>query len=158
VTTAVAGEVVIAVEHPDRPDIRALIGALNRYLLGLYRPEDCHHLTIEELARPDVTFVVARRDGAAIGCGALRRLDASLGEVKRMFTVEDARRRGVGRRILQSIEAAARRAGCTTLVLETGPRQAEALALYLSEGFHERGPFFDYPADGISIFMEKRLS
>jgi putative acetyltransferase len=155
---AVQEDVVILPEAADQPEVRALLGDLNRYLLSLYRPEDCYHLTIEELSRPEVTFLVARLDGAAVGCGALRRLDGSMGEVKRMFTASALQGKGIGRRILKTIEAEARRAGCACLVLETGPKQPAALALYRSEGFTERGPYYEYPSDGVSIFMEKRLS
>src|SRR4051812_10457023 len=103
-------------EHPDQPEIRDLIEELNAYLLSLYRPEDCYHLTIEELCQPDVTFFVARRGRDAISCGALRRLGDGMGEVKRMFTPPVARGAGVGRCILQAIETEARRAGCERLV------------------------------------------
>jgi putative acetyltransferase len=156
----VAGDVrvVIAVEHPDRPDVRALIEELNRYLLSLYRAEDCYHLTIEELSQPDVTFFVARTGSKAVACGALRRLGRVLGEVKRMYTVPASRGRGLGRRILQAIEAKAREDGLNSLALETGAEQPEAMALYRSAGFVERGPFHDYPDNGVSVFMEKRLA
>ena len=47
--------------------------------------------------------------------------------------------------------------GMTALRLETGTQQPEALALYRSAGFTEIGPFGDYRADPLSLFMEKRL-
>ena len=153
-----ADRLAIAPENPDQPEVRALVEELNRYLLSLYRPEDCYHLSIEELSQPNVRFFVARRGGVAVGCGALRRLDERTGEVKRMYTSPAARGRGVGRGILHAVEREARALGCRTLVLETGPAQPEALALYRSEGFSERPAYFDYPADGVSIFMEKRLA
>jgi putative acetyltransferase len=158
VSDVVDREATIAVEHPDQPEIRGLIDELNDYLLSLYRPEDCYHLTIEELCRPDVTFFVARRGQEAIGCGALRRLGDGMGEVKRMFTLPAARGAGVGRHILEAIEADARRAGCERLVLETGELQPHAMGLYLSAGFTRCGAYADYPDDGASVFMEKRLA
>jgi putative acetyltransferase len=150
--------VVISVEPPDRPEIRALIEKLNAYLLSLYRAEDCYHLTIEELCQPDVTFFVARRGGEAVACGALRRLGEGMGEVKRMFTLPTARGAGTGRRILEAIEAEARRHGCDRLVLETGAEQPEALGLYRSAGFYQRGAYGEYREDGASLFMEMRLT
>jgi putative acetyltransferase len=148
----------IAVEYPDRSDIRALIADLNAHLLSLYTVDECHHLSIEELSRPEVTFLVARDQGRAVGCGALRRLTADLGEVKRMYTVPRAQGLGVGRAILHAIEAEARRQGLRGLVLETGDRQPAALHLYATEGFARRGPYLDYPENGVSVFMEKRIS
>lgn len=148
----------IEAEHPDKPDIRRLIDDLNQHLLTLYSVDQCHHLTIEEMAEPDVTFWVVRRDGQAIGCGAMRRIDASTGEVKRMYTVPASQGQGIGKRMLRTIEAEARRMGLKSLVLETGNEQPAAMHLYRTEGYSRRGPYLDYPDDGVSVFMEKQLS
>ena len=48
--------------------------------------------------------------------------------------------------------------GCKLLMLETGPYQLEALALYASAGYERRGPFGHYVNDPLSVFMEKHLS
>jgi putative acetyltransferase len=159
-SVAMDRQVLVAVESPDQPEIRKLIEALNAELLSKYRPEECHHLTIGALMQSDVTFFVARRAGAAIGCGALRRIEDAgepVGEVKRMYTKREARGQGVGRLVLRAIEALARREHLARLLLETGHRQPDAVHLYRSEGFRERGPYLDYPDNGVSIFMEKRL-
>lgn len=145
-------------EVPDQPDIREMIAALNAYLLSVYRAEECHHLTVEELMRPDVSFRVARDGGTALAIGALRRLGPADGEVKRMWTAPAARGRGLGRLILRDIEAEARRTGLERLLLETGAKLTAAVALYRSEGFVERGPFHDYAENGASLFLEKRLA
>lgn len=148
----------IGVEHPDKPEVRALIGDLNIHLLSLYAVDECHHLTVDELAEPDVTFWVVRRDGEAVGCGAMRRVAPQMGEVKRMYTVPAAQGLGIGRRLLREIEGEARRQGLKSLVLETGDKQPAAMKLYLSEGFARRGPYLDYPDNGVSVFLEKHLS
>jgi putative acetyltransferase len=153
-------EYSIAAESPDTQEIRDLIAELNAQLLARYRPEECHHLTIDQLTQPDIAFFVARHDGSAVGCGALRRIregSVSVGEVKRMYTVNSYRRHGVGRQILRAIEAQARAEKLQALLLETGIRQPEANALYRSEGFAVRGPYLDYPDNGVSVFMEKHL-
>lgn len=145
-------------ESPDQPDIRAMIAALNAYLLSVYRAEECHHLTVEELMEPGVSFRVAREGGTALAIGALRRIGPTEGEVKRMWTTPAARGRGLGRLILRDIEAEARRTGLERLLLETGAKLTAAVALYRSEGFVERGPFHDYADNGASLFLEKRLA
>mgnify|MGYP001990084849 CR=1 FL=1 len=55
------------------------------------------------------------------------------------------------------IEREALAAGLAYLRLEAGHRQPAALGLYRSAGFRERGPFGDYPADPLSVFLEKDL-
>lgn len=153
-----AAALSVEVERPDAPDVGALIGALNDYLLSLYAPEHCHLLTVEELAEPDITFFVVRDGGRAVGCGALRTIGGGRGEVKRMYTAPDMRGRGLGRLVLEAIEAEARRAGISELVLETGGEQPAALGLYAASGFVKCGPYLDYVDDGVSIFLKKSLN
>ena len=65
--------VTIAVESPLQDDVRALIAALNELLLTLTPAEFCSHLTVEQMADADTTVFIARDDGRAVACGALRR-------------------------------------------------------------------------------------
>jgi len=103
-----------------------------------------------------VRFFVARLDGEAVGCGALR-IAHGYGELKRMYVAPAARGHRIGRRILDRIEAAARAEGLACLRLETGIYQPEALALYRSAGYAERDAFGAYAPDPLSVFMEKIL-
>lgn len=147
----------IQVENPNQPDVIALLEASDAYMAQLYPAESNHLLDVRSLSRPEVTFLVARIDGRALGCGAVVRSEHGWAELKRMFVAPAARGNNVGRRLLQQLEAAAAEHGMTALRLETGTQQPEALALYRSAGFTEIGPFGDYRADPLSLFMEKRL-
>jgi putative acetyltransferase len=147
---------VIRLENPREDGVRELIGALDSYLGALYPPASNHFLDLEQLSRPEVRFFVARRDGAPLACGALR-IDAGYGEVKRMYVSPRARGQGLGRAILETLEAEAARAGLKLVRLETGIHQAEAIALYRSSGYVDCPPFGEYKTDPLSRFMEKRL-
>ena len=57
-------------ESPDQPAVRALLGALDDYLGGLYEPQHNHILSVDELLAPQVFFLVARQHGRVVGCGA----------------------------------------------------------------------------------------
>lgn len=72
-----------------------------------------------------------------------------------MYTLETARRSGVGRALIDHVIAAACDQGLRRLSLETGswPYFAPARALYVSAGFVECGPFGDYRPDPNSVFM-----
>src|SRR3954453_23614849 len=94
--------VTISVESPLQDDVRSLIVALNEHLLTITPPEFCSHMTVEQMAQPDTTVFVARDDGRAVACGALRRHGAGVGEVKRMYTVPSHQGRGIGGRIRTS--------------------------------------------------------
>jgi GNAT superfamily N-acetyltransferase len=109
----------------------------------------------------DVAVVLVARDGTGqvVGCGALRPLEDGVAEVKRMYVVPDARGRGLSKALLAGLEAAARDRGWTTLRLETGPRQPEAVALYEGAGYRPI-PAFGASAgvdDGDSLFYERVL-
>lgn len=148
----------LTAEDPRSAEARALIAALDAYLVGLYPPESNHLLDAEALAAPDVRFFVARRDGVALGCGALRIDAEGYGEIKRMYVLPAARGGGLGRAILEHLEAEARAAGLRFVRLETGVHQEEALALYRACGYVECPPFGAYRPDPLSCFLEKRLS
>ena len=144
-------------ETPDQPEVAVLIAELDAYQRSLYPPECCYLLDLAALLQPSVVFAVARgADGRALGCGAVV-VDGPQGEIKRVYVPPAQRGQGVASRLMQWLEAEARQRGCRQLVLETGPFQPEALALYRRLGFVDCGPFGDYRLDPYSVFMQKAL-
>jgi GNAT superfamily N-acetyltransferase len=101
-----------------------------------------------EFTPPGGRFLLAWADGMPAGCGGWRTLagDDTVAEIKRMYTAPAWRGRGVATAVLQAIEETARDAGKKRLVLETGQRQPEAIALYTKLGY-ERIPNFGYYRD-----------
>jgi putative acetyltransferase len=152
-----AMSVVIAAETPLQDEIRALIAALNETLLALTPREHCHHMSVEQMADSATTLFVAREDGRAVAIGALRRHGQGMGEVKRMYTLPEARGRGLGRAVLARIEQRAREEGLARLVLETGANFEAALRLYAGAGFAPCGPVAGYPPSPWTAFYEKPL-
>jgi putative acetyltransferase len=149
--------------HPD--DLRGadVAALLQQHLDDMHRhspPESVHALDLDKLRRPDISFWVAREDGALLGCGALRQLDPRHGEIKSMRTANAHRGRGVGEAMLAHILAEARRRGYARLSLETGTPAAfdPARRLYARHGFVECGPFGDYVPDPYSTFMTLELA
>ena len=149
--------VSIAVETPLQDDVRVLVAELNATLLELTPAEFVNHLTIEQMATPDTTVFIARDDDAAMACGALKRHDGGIGEIKRMYTRPSHRGRKIGAMIVERIEALARIEGLRRLVLETGDHHPAAWTVYERAGFIRCGPVLDYPDAKWSVFYEKRL-
>jgi putative acetyltransferase len=149
----------IAVETPLQDDVRAMVAALNDYLIPLTPREFQFQLTVEQMAEPSVTLFVARDAGQAVGMGALKEHGDGLGEVKRMFTLPEVRGQRVGIHLLQRIEGLARNRGITRLVLETGEGQGfePAWRVYERGGFQPCGAVLDYPDSGFSRFYDKKL-
>jgi putative acetyltransferase len=148
---------VIASESPRQAEVIALLEQSDAYMAALYPAESNHLLDVESLCAPEVRFLVARWEGRIVGCAALVRGQGDQGEIKRMFVDPSARGKGVGRDLLQRIEAIAKEEAIRLLQLETGGKQPEALELYRRFGYVERGPFGSYRSDPLSLFMEKRL-
>ncbi len=128
---------------------RELITSLNAELSAAYPEPGANHFQLdsEEVAQGRGTFLVIYKAGSPVGCGALRLLDGETAELKRMFVAPLVRGQGLGKRLLAALETEARALGVRRLVLETGTRQAAALALYRANGFQS-----------IPLFGEYRLS
>lgn len=149
---------MIAPASPRAPDVVALLDAGAAYLRGLYPPEANHFLDVDQLDVPDLSFYVARdSDGATIATAGFLRLDDRRAELKRMYVDPSARGRGLASDLLDRLETEARETGFTELVLETGPAQIEALALYRASGFRHIPQFGPYVAAPLSVCMAKTL-
>jgi putative acetyltransferase len=150
--------VSIAIEDPAGPEIAALLGRSDAYSASLYPPESRHQADVCSLKAANVRFFVARSAGTAVGCGALVIGTDKSAELKRMFVDPAARGQGIGRAVMQAIEAAASSAGVRLLRLETGIHNVEALSLYRRFSYVECGPFGNYRDDPLSVFMEKSFA
>lgn len=147
----------ITAESPLQDDVRLLVAELNETLLALTPPEFCFHISVEQMAGDDTTVFIARDDGQAVACGALKRHAEGIGEVKRMYTRPSHRGHKIGALIVERIEALARAEGVARLVLETGDRHPAAWTVYERAGFTRCGPVLDYPDSQWSVFYEKAL-
>ena len=150
---------VISAERFDSDEARRLIAGLDAGLAEMYPPAARFgpNLRPEHLQDGRGTFLVARDGDRAVGCGAIRLLDPTTAEVKRMFVESDQRGRGVGKAVLTGLEAAAKNLGVQRLVLETGVHQHAAIALYRRAGFTQVDCWGEYLSSPSSICFEKNL-
>ncbi len=152
---------MVAIEKTDSESVEAvaLIDALNRYLWGLYPEEQAEYDQHNGLP-PDVTFVVARIDGKAVGCGAFRPISSTPDavEIKRMYVAPSARGHGLGKAILADLEGRASADGYAIARLETGKKQAEAIVLYERLGYRRIPNYPPYVDNDNSLCYEKQLA
>ena len=151
--------ITIAAEPFDSADAQRLITALDAHLASRYAPEQRFgpNLKPAQLSPGLGMFLVARVDGRAVGCGAVRLLDATTVEVKRMYVEPELRGQGVAKEILTRLEAAGRELGATRSVLETGVYQDEAIGLYLRAGYTQVDCWGEYTTSPTSVCYEKRI-
>lgn len=149
----------IKIDDLSGPEVAEL---LNEHLCSMTLhspPESVHALDLIALREPDITFWSAWDDSGLLGCGALKMLDSSHGEIKSMRTASHQLRKGVASKILQHILDEATQRAYKRLSLETGSMDtfAPARRLYARFGFNFCGPFADYVEDPYSVFMTKQL-
>ncbi len=137
------------------PEIRALLETHFAGMLASSPPGSCHFLDFDGLNAPDVTFWSIWDGESLAGCGAVKELSATHGEVKSMRTHADHLRKSAAAQMLAHIIATARERGYGRLSLETGstPDFDAAHALYLRYGFDYCPPFGGYVEDPFSRFM-----
>lgn len=109
-----------------------------------------------DLRPPRGLFVVARMDGQAVGCGALKVIEPGIASIKRMWVSPAVRGSGIGRRVLLTLEAEAVSLGVSRLRLETNKSLGEAQALYRRNGYTEVAAFNDEPH--AHYWFEKRIA
>ena len=156
----IGAEMQIRIDDPRSPEIAALLRVHLEHAQSASPRESMHALDVEALQSPDITFWTAWNGATLLGCGALRELDPSHGEIKSMHTVAQFRGRGVARTLLAHIVEEAWSRSYKRLSLETGSMDAfaPARALYSRFGFVVCPPFGDYGLDPNSVFMTLDLS
>lgn len=144
-----ASEVTIAPADPGSAEARFCIDAYFRELDDRFEtgfdPARTTSAEPEELVPPAGLFLIARLDGRAVGCGALKVQGRKLGEIKRMWVAPDARGLGIAQRLLDALERYAAQWGLDTLRLDTNRSLKEAHALYMRNGYREVARYNDNP-------------
>src|SRR3984885_9252700 len=133
------------VRFSDREVESLLVGLSDEYDTRYGENIEMTRASEAEFDRPAGLFVVLMDGPITAAGGGYRRFNKSTCEVKRMWTSPLYRRRGLATRVLQSLEDAAWEIGYAYLILETGPRQPEAEALYSGRGYSRMEAWGDYP-------------
>ncbi len=147
--------ITITRDSPLLPDLALLMERHSEAMHADTPPESIHMMDAGALAAPGITFFVMREAGQAVGMVALKRIDATHGEIKSMHILAEMRGRRLARMMLDHLIAEAKHAGFERLSLETGaqPGFAVARGLYAQAGFLECPPFEGYRPDPNSVFM-----
>ena len=159
-----APELVITRVPITHPDALRLIDDVQGFYVERYGSPDVAPIDEADFEDPQGQYFLGRLDGEAVASGAWRRSTvAALGtdataEVKRMYVAPSAQRRGVARRMLAHLETTAAAAGVEALVLETGLKQPEAIALYVSAGYEPIPGFGYYSGSDLSRCFGRRIA
>jgi GNAT superfamily N-acetyltransferase len=140
----------------DHPVSQDLIGRVQQEYVQRYGGPDEAVVDPAEFLPPHGLFLVAEVDGVPAGCGAWRAIDADVAEIKRVYVEPGFRRRGLAQEVVAWLERSAAAAGHREIVLNTGDRQPEALALYAELGYRPVPGYGIYACSPGAVFLGKR--
>jgi putative acetyltransferase len=141
-------------------DVAGLIQQSQHYQAGIYPAESIHQEDSQALLARSIYFVGAWQEQALLGIGAVKMFETCqpYGEIKNLFVDPLHRGKGVSRMIMHALEQQLIETGIGLCRLETGVNQPESVGLYESLGYKRCGPYGDYQADPLSIYMQKELN
>jgi DNA-binding MarR family transcriptional regulator len=141
--------VEVAVEPPDSADARSCLQSYYAELAARFEegfdPNSGNVFSEAEMRPPAGHLLLAWLDGEAVGCGALKRLDAGTAEVKRVWVAPGSRGLGIAGKLMDRLEALARELGFRTVKLDTNKALTEAHALYHKLGYRDTSRYNDNP-------------
>lgn len=149
--------ILITTEDPYGHEAVRLMQELYDDLGARYQNPTPGSFNPSDTAGKGTAFLIAWRSGKGVGCGALRRFTEGVGEIKRMYVVPPHRGHGVARHLLAELEATARSLGYSSVCLETGIAQPEAIGLYESAGYTRIPNYGPYADDPVSVCYAKEL-
>ncbi len=143
----------------DDPQIQALLALHTERALANARCRVGHALDLSALKANAIEVWGISLNGQVMAVGALRKLDATHGELKSMFVADDYRGQGLGRQLLAGLIERARELGLSRLSLETGASDyfEAARALYANTGFKPCAAFADLQPHSDSVFMTRAI-
>lgn len=142
--------------NSDNSDFQALVHRLDADLK--IRDGD-EHAFFNQYNKIDTIkhVVIAYSNNKPLGCGAFKAFSDDTTEIKRMYTSEEARGKGIATAVLKELEAWAREKGFSNMILETGFRMPEAIALYTKYGFERTENYGQYQGVEASRCFLKKL-
>ena len=148
--------IVLCADDPDSAGARELIGELGAALARITGDSGASSFDPDDVRMPRSLFVLARDGaGALLGCGALRPLDADVGEIKRMYARPGTP--GVGAALLAHLERQAATLNYRALWLETRRVNTRAIAYYEKHGYRTIPNYGNYIGRSDAICLARNL-
>jgi pimeloyl-ACP methyl ester carboxylesterase/ribosomal protein S18 acetylase RimI-like enzyme len=152
-------DIQVREEDFDTPVSSALVSDYVAEIKAMYpewTPDVPPKMNARDVEPPQGRWLIAYRDGRAVGCAGLKRLDEHTAEIKRIYVAPEARGAGVARALIAGLEAAARDAGYDTVRLDTGAKQEASVGLFRAAGYQA---IPDYNGNPVAAYwFEKRIA
>lgn len=141
--------------RPEDPEAATLLEELSAVLAGMTGSSGKGSFANEDMDDPRSVFLVGRLGGNAVACGALRKIDRSTCELKRMYAREQGK--GFGSLVLAELEREAARLGYGRIRLETRKVNQRAVRFYAKHGYELIPNFGRYKGNDAAVCFEKTL-
>lgn len=141
-----AQDISIKIANPNDEKVLGIIDELSANLYLRFGSDGKNSFTDWEHNNSKFVFVTAEIDDEIVGCGAVRPIEANIGEVKRMYSKYSGKK--IGQTILAFLENKAKEIGFTDLVLETRVKNDIAIQFYQKQGYKvipSYGKYIDRP-------------
>lgn len=139
----------------DSPDARMMLEELNETLTGILGHNGTRHVCLDDFSQEGGFFLVGYDEGAPVCCAGVRRLDATTGEVKRVYARKN--RKGIGRALMAALEQYAAEAGYRRLVLECREGNPHAIEFYKKTGYRVCEKYPPYGDEEDAVCLDKQL-
>ena len=148
--------ITISAESPYSLDAAQLMSELSDMLQEITGDSGRGSFDIGMMNDPGSIFVIARNEaGEAIGCGAIRPINGSIAEVKRMYAKYQSQ--GIGTAILSYLEEQAIKLGYSAIWLETRAVNEQAVRFYERNGYRRIPNYGKYAGNHEAVCFEKSL-
>lgn len=137
----------------ENPDFKYLTNLFDDYLIEIDGDEKDFFAQYNQIYLNKV--IVCYENNTAIGCGAFKKYESKVAELKRMFVLPEAREKGIASKIVNELENWAKEEGYSSCILETSSRLQNAIALYTKLGFEITPNYGQYIGIQSSVCMKK---
>jgi GNAT superfamily N-acetyltransferase len=136
--------------HQDFQNLTALF---DEYLIDIDGDEKDFFAQFNQIYIDNV--IICYQNDVAVGCGAFKKSDTQVAEIKRMFVPVEHRGKGIALKILSELEIWARELNHTSCILETSYKLETAIALYKKGGYKIIPNYEPYIGVESSVCMKK---
>ena len=139
--------------NSNHQDFQKLTALFDEYLIDIDGDEKDFFAQYNQIYIDNV--IICYKNDVAVGCGAFKKSDMQVAEIKRMFVPVEHRGKGISLKILSELEVWARELKHTSCILETSVKLENAIALYKKSGFEFIPNYEPYIGVESSVCMKK---
>ncbi len=142
--------------NSDNTDFKMLVFELDRYLATINGEANDFFAQYNKIDSIQ-NVIVAYSNDKAVGCGAMKKYEKDVMEIKRMFVPVEERGKGIATNILNELQIWTKELGYHKCILETSDKMPDAINLYKKNHYRIIPNYGQYTDVISSVCFEKEL-